>query len=666
MPLERLRSVFASKYCNAGKHRRSATTPATKMIQSTIYSPCSWGSTHEDFGCLRFLVWNGGAPGFTLTTSRESENSGCASISDENSELKVGTVTALNVWEAGIRPGDVLETVAGKKVHAMDTEAAIVLVKMSNSPSIIRFRSSNCGNRIRFDVVLARQKLGVVFMGDGIRDVPVVTRVVGQSTHNVNGDFSSPSRVRVGDVLVAVNSKDAIAAGLDMTTKYLETCPRPARLTFERHEREGWCDSQSASEESKEYTSRFKSSQKAIRRISLPTISREESDFRCRELSQALKAPRAHRSAYTCFQEEKNKCYQKLKSSDIVIEWMDGPLGLTLVEDAISGAAVVNRLTGKGSSANLELLRYGFELMSINGKRFESLALNDLCRDLLALPKPVILVFRSHECDDISGKDEVFERCSSLYQENPSDSGGALKRNAHYDSAATSALQRICPQQASSLRNQHEYEVIWTSSQLGLQLEIFHDKSGRTATARRQYPIVHKILKNSTLDLPSHAVGHFFVSINNWDTLGLNSTELRTLLRLASRPVVLRFRTQGNSSDHKQTLLATTFHEKDEESVYGRNETITSTYSILWSGGRLGVLFACYEDLNRENTLVVYVKHIGPGQARRSKVVAVGDILISINGRCLPPKPKFKKTMRSLTNLKHPVTLGFRRLIVRD
>ncbi|KAI9988063.1 hypothetical protein PInf_024323 [Phytophthora infestans] len=89
-----------------------------------------------------------------------------------------------------------------------------------------------------------------------------------------------------------------------------------------------------------------------------------------------------------------------------------------------------------------------------------------------------------------------------------------------------------------------------------------------------------------------------------------------------------------------------------------------SAYSILWCEGKLGLVFGCYEDADRQNTLVVYVKHIGSGQAQKSKLVAVGDILRSINGQDLPPKQKFKKTMRSLLKTKQPVTLGFRRLLV--
>ncbi|EEY61852.1 uncharacterized protein PITG_13805 [Phytophthora infestans T30-4] len=440
----------------------------------------------------------------------------------------------------------------------MDTEAAIVLVQMSKTPSILRFRSSTHSKRVRFDVLLGRQKLGVFFTGDGSHDVPVVTRVGRQDIQTFNSDSSSSSGIRLGDILVAVNGKDAVASGLSMTTKYLATCPRPVRLTFERDANEDtdWFDSQTASEESGERPGRSFSLRRAIPSMTMPVVTREAASFRCKE--------------------------------DVLIEWKFGPLGLTLFEDAISGAPIVNRLTGKGSSPKIERLEHGFLLYSINGVRTGSRPLDELYRYLLALPKPVLLVFRPPGSHDEDGSEH--SSCSS-------------------------------PLSTADI-----------SFNLGLQLEILHP-SAKDKSSTRYYPIVHQVLKESTLGLPNDAVGHLFVSVNNWSTSGLSTTELRTLLRVAAKPAVLRFRRQ-------------------------------EAYSILWCEGKLGLVFGCYEDADRQNTLVVYVKHIGSGQAQKSKLVAVGDILRSINGQDLPPKQKFKKTMRSLLKTKQPVTLGFRRLLV--
>eukprot|EP00644_Phytophthora_capsici_P009748 jgi/Phyca11/118065/e_gw1.35.98.1 len=456
----------------------------------------------------------------------------------------------------------------------MDTEAAIVLVQMSKSPSIIRFRSPTKGNCVRFDVLLGRQKMGLFFTGDSSHDIPVVTRI---GTQSIRGTSASPSGVRPGDILVAVNGTDTVAAGLEMTTKYLDTCPRPARLTFERasNDDNGWFGGQSPNEESMEHRKRSLMPMRMIRATA---------SLRCREF---------------------------LKS--VLIEWKSGSLGLTLMEDAISGAPVVNRLTGKGSAINLERLQHGFELHSINGVRTEGRCLDDLYQDLLRLPKPVRLVFRPPESDDTSEED----------------------RNS---GASSPSL---------------EYEVTWTSTRLGLKLEIPHSSAQETVkVSRRQYPIVHKVLKESTLGLSSAAVGDLFISVNNWSTSGLSTTELRTLLNVATRPAVLRFRRQAALPD---------FHNGE---VLHRNSTLTSAYSILWSEGKLGIVFGCYVDGDRQNALTVYVKHVGPGQAQQSKLVTIGDILHSINGQDLPPKQKFKKTMRKLIKSKQPVTLGFRRLLV--
>ncbi|KAG1688621.1 hypothetical protein DVH05_003546 [Phytophthora capsici] len=605
MPLDRLRSATFSRRLEAG-------------------GSSSWSSIHEDFTSLRFLVWTGGDPGFTLTTARGSEESGAVFASDEDADLIVDRVTAKKVWDAGIRPGDVLETVSDKRVHTMDTEAAIVLVQMSKSPSIIRFRSPTKGNCVRFDVLLGRQKMGLFFTGDSSHDIPVVTRI---GTQSIRGTSASPSGVRPGDILVAVNGTDTVAAGLEMTTKYLDTCPRPARLTFERasNDDNGWFDGQSPNEESMEHRKRSLMPMRMIRATA---------SLRCREFLKSL-IPAAH------LPKQQSESHETLSS--VLIEWKSGSLGLTLMEDAISGAPVVNRLTGKGSAINLERLQHGFELHSINGVRTEGRCLDDLYQDLLRLPKPVRLVFRPPESDDTSEEDR-----------NSGASSPSLEVPSNAQRLGQPGLcHALGPRQPVCDGEQYEYEVTWTSTRLGLKLEIPHSSAqGTVKVSRRQYPIVHKVLKESTLGLSSAAVGDLFISVNNWSTSGLSTTELRTLLNVATRPAVLRFRRQAALPD---------FHNGE---VLHRNSTLTSAYSILWSEGKLGIVFGCYVDGDRQNALTVYVKHVGPGQAQQSKLVTIGDILHSINGQDLPPKQKFKKTMRKLIKSKQPVTLGFRRLLV--
>ncbi|OWZ09116.1 hypothetical protein PHMEG_00018235 [Phytophthora megakarya] len=481
----------------------------------------------------------------------------------------------------------------------MDPEAAIVLVQMSKSPSIIRFRSPTRGARVRFDVLLGRQKLGVFFTGNGVHDIPVVTRI--SSNQGFSSDSSaSPLGARLGDVLVAVNGKDTIPKGLSMTMKRLETSLRPVRLTFERaandHNTDGLFSSQTASEGTKETRRGSLALRNVFPNVTISGFTRETASSRCREFMRSL-VPAGVHSTQPRLQGAGKRTDSHGASRDILIKWKSGPLGLTLVEDVISGVPVVNRLTGKGSTANMEHIQHGFQLYSINGEPSEGYVLDDLCQDLLTLPKPVELVFRPPQSDRTSEEDNNSEHTSLI-------------------------------------RHQYEYEVVWTATQLGLQLEIPHTSEQQSADkTRRQYPIVHKVLKETTLDLPNDAVGHLFISINNWSTAGLSTIELRTLLRLATRPAVLRFR---------------------------RPEA----YSILWSEGKLGITFGCYDDADHHNKMVIYVKHIGPGQALNSKLVAIGDILRSINGQDLPPKQKFKKTMRSLVNTRQPVTLGFRRLLV--
>ncbi|GMF15996.1 unnamed protein product [Phytophthora lilii] len=658
MTLDRLRNALFFK----PQHQRNSAA-ASAMTNLSEYRRSSWSSTHEDFTRLRFFVWTGGDPGFTLTTNLwQSDDAVDAFSCDEDAELRVDCVTASKVWDAGIRPGDVLETVANKRVHTMDTEAAIVLVQMSRSPSIVRFRSPKSSKRMRFDILLTNQKLGLALTGDGSSDIPVVTRLM--RAHN--REASASVGVRLGDVLVAVNGMDAIAAGLGSSIEYIERSPRPLRLTFERVSNDGcenqWLGSQVACEQSGEQRRGTLSLRSAI--PAMVSSTRETARLRCKSFLHSLMPSGVQFGTGNPARDHALNISEA--RGDVLIEWENGPLGLTLLEDVISGAPVVNRLTGKGSSANMERLQHGFQLYSINGVRTEGRALKAICKELMMAPKPVSLIFRPPSFDDDSEEGNLSETSPmSPSLKSPSSSPSiqtGLDTDDHQASRA-SAVKHCGPQQPSSIRNQHEYEVVLATNQLGLELEIPHT----SASTRGRYPIVHKILKESTLGLPSDAVGHLFVAINNWCTSGLSTTELRTLLQVATKPAVLRFRKHEGLPGFQRTFVSLSSHDDDKE-ILGTgigNSTIGSAYNILWSEGELGITFGCYQDADRRNALVVYVKHIGPGQAQNSKLVALGDILCSINGHELPPRQKFKKTIRALLkSSKQPVTLGFRRLLV--
>ena len=299
----------------------------------------------------------------------------------------------------------------------------------------------------------------------------------------------------------------------------------------------------------------------------------------------------------------------------------------------------------------------------------------------MTLPKPVTLVFRpllSNDTSDDSSESQcsVTSPSSSTIPDVPGSDEIELDGDAHQTLATTSAAPHRYPEAASSAREQYEYEVVWTSTRLGLKLDMPYDSKLQSASkdktdgrdTRRRYPIVHQILKESTLGLPPDAVGHSFVSINNWRTFGLTAEELRTLLGAASKPAVLRFRRRDALLRSQPTALPTSLHTAtattdDGSTTDDREATFGSAYSIRWSEGKLGIVFGCYEDANSHDALVVYVQSIGPGQALKSTLVDVGDLLHRIDGRDLPPKQNFKKAMRKLINAStsRPVTLGFRR-----
>ncbi|RLN86992.1 hypothetical protein BBJ28_00015030 [Nothophytophthora sp. Chile5] len=656
----------------------------------------SWSSASVEFAELRFYVWTGGDPGFTLTTSSDiADGATCTSLDDEDAEMRVETVTAPNVWLAGVRPGDVLETVANMRVHTMDAEAAIVLVQMSKSPSVVRFRSPTSGKRVRFDMLLGNQKLGVAFTGDGVHDIPVVSRITDRRrTGSQSGDSgASSSGMRLGDVLVAVNGMDAIAAGLDRMMRYVETCPRPLRLTFERAASEDSGDvwsgmasstrSQMASEQSGEQRGA------SVIRNAIAASgmrARATASLRCKEFLRSLMPSASSQlqlgNGSTADSPVVGNAHAGLTetSSEVLVAWHEGPLGLTLFEDDISGAPLVNRLTGKGSSSGMERLQHGFHLYSINGVRTEGRVLKELCRDLSTLPKPVQLLFRPPRYGDTSEEGEGSEHASFDSPPSSLSPNASFARKTELDADAhreltlrASVLENCYPQQSASRQVGSEYELLWTTPRLGLQLEIpdlsdtkkkTKKKSNDTLRARNRHPIIHKILRECALDLTPDTVGDLLVSVNNWRTSGLGTVELRALLQSATKPAVLRFRRCKTSPGFQTASLSSSSSASDGDGLSCSLSSIGATYNILWGEGELGITFGCYEDADRRNALVVYVKRIGPGQAKKSKLVAIGDLLRSINGQELPPKQKFKKTMRALTKVKQPVVLGFRRLLV--
>ncbi|KAI9914033.1 hypothetical protein PsorP6_005088 [Peronosclerospora sorghi] len=568
------------------------------MEHLSPYTSQSWSSTHQDFRRLRFFVWTGGDPGFTLTTAGDSL---CSVASDEYAELRVEHITSS---------------------------------KMSKTPSIIRLRSSTSNNRMRYDIMLKRPKLGVKFAGDGSHDIPIVVQKADRrlSLQGSHCDSISVSEICLGDVLVAVNGKDTVAAGLNMAMNYLKTCPRPVKLTFER-----------------------------------PVHDDNVND------GKKIKGQAAKNTCSTLSPLCQNHTNRSGREN-VVIKWEYGPLGVTMLEDAISGVPIVNRLTGKGSAANMERLQHGFYLHSINGSLVEGHSLNQIYRDLLMLSKPVTLVFFPPRSDDTSDASGEYQRNSDSWSSSIAfdrSSDRELEPDAHRATVTASSAHR-CSEQVSSIRDEYEYEVVWTSTRLGLQLKMLHNSNQKSAKkdkavqkpTRCQYPIIHQVLEESTLDLPSDAVGHLFVSINNWCIAGLGVSELRTLLGATSKPALLRFRRREGIPGFQRTFLSTSSYDTDETSMHRRKRSFGSLYSILWSQGKLGIVFGCFEESDQPNTLTVYVKSIGPGQAQKSKLVGIGDILCSINGRELPPKQHFKKNLRSLVHTMQPVTLVFRRVTI--
>ncbi|GAB9466985.1 hypothetical protein Gpo141_00004345 [Globisporangium polare] len=684
--------------------------------QARLNASKAWNSQNEHFNRLKFYVWTGGSPGFTLKRIAEGEKTG---------QLAIKAVANLSAWSTGIRPGDILESVSGACVQGMDPEEAMSLLETSDAPVVLRFSAFTSGSTAfdfpqRFRVTLGNQRLGVQFMGDGKEAVPVVTRIPSSRIANLPA-------IRLGDVLVAVNHVDAIALGLEDAMAVITASPKPMKLTFQRLSSElGTSELRST-----DLTAKASSSQHQQQRQGHQQHINSRRG-RCSQTRSSLCAPPppaardfiSRRSRVRSMvelgrmsaTEDIDLAFADLdtavgdtggpKASEVIrarigevvlIVWREGPLGLTLFEDDISGLPLVNRLTGKGSSAGLERLQHGFLLDSVNGVKTEGQNFLSLCQGLSSMQKPVTLLFRTAPKHGFGDNESfTFSVYSSSHQ------------------SSSDQAESVCLRQTTSLPRSRgdkelrddEYELLWHAGEkLGLVLGTQSRNQSRDSTVSAagcdstgQPPVVVKIQPSCPLRFQEDAMGDAIVAVNNLRTEGLGRKDVRLLLESASKPALLRFRSHNRSSsspsclEHRRTASLSSessgcadsercdfaFGESDDESDDERDSgapggksdsarSFATSYNLLWSTGHLGLTFSSYEDSDCENEIVVFVKCIGRlGHAKRTRLVRVGDRLASVHGKRVEVANQraFHELMRSLATKSKPVVLGFQRPMV--
>lgn len=373
----------------------------------------AWDHQNAYFNRLKFFVWTGGTPGFSLTMTSGDRQPG-----DQSAErVSIEAITNIDAWDAGLRPGDVLESVSGISVRDMTKAEALSLVMTSDISSVLRFSSQQdavlCTPE-RFEVMLDNQKLGVALIGDGEELVPVVHRIA-----NREGKSQAPSSsnlLHLGDALVAVNDADAIALGIDKTMAIVAAAPRPMKLIFQRVSNDLCSSARNTTDLSASSSQSDHHHGRSLRfsAMSPPKSSRARSRDLIRSMIDTeLSSPEDIDIALEFDDEKepepKNDTHEELRSrADLLIVWRQGPLGLTLHEDDITGLPVVNRLTGKGTSAGIERVQHGFRLKSVNGVSTERESFTELCKRLANMEKPVFLLFKPPEQDGFASDDDSY------------------------------------------------------------------------------------------------------------------------------------------------------------------------------------------------------------------------------------------------------------------
>ncbi|KAF1321125.1 hypothetical protein FI667_g12140, partial [Globisporangium splendens] len=633
----------------------------------------SWDSRNGYFRRLKFYVRTDERPGFSLTMSNVTGAHDTRSESGET-RISIAAISSIDAWDAGLRPGDLLESVADTCVRGMSTKGAMTLARNCARGSVLRFSTPQDGSLCtpeRFDVVLGHQKLGVAFVGDGAELIPVVHRILKQGGDNVNVSSSEcHPNLHLGDVLVAVNGIDAIALGVDKAMALVASAPRPITLAIQRvsnethfpqHDCEAKSISSSSSSDrhSQKILSRLHSRRLVRSIIDTELSSPEEVDiaFEFDDDKESIDLTKTVRASHS-------SCVDH-SGDDILIVWKHGPLGLTLQEDDISGLPIVNRLTGKGTSTGIERVHHGYLLDSVNGVKTERESFAALCARLAKMEKPVLLAFKPPNehgvyCEDAESyafsatSSSRSSSCSSSSSRLSSDSFGDNQVSRHRATQQKSILD-MC--YAGKLRGKaplgkNEYELRWhAGEELGLVL-------GKHPM--QQLPYIRNIQSSSTLDFGGrNAVGDTLVAVNNLETHGLPWQEVRLLLQSATRPTMLRFRRHQCDSDDASSTSST-----DSKSQMSKQSCPTS-FNLLWATGHLGITFSSYVDSDNGDATVIVVKCVKQGHARQTGLVAIGDRLVAVNGKPVARNDEsFHYTMDMLKTMSKPVVLGFQRPMI--
>ncbi|OQS02497.1 hypothetical protein THRCLA_05142 [Thraustotheca clavata] len=508
-------------------------------------------------------------------------------LQSDGDRLVVCSITSPWVWMQGIRPGDSLERIGGIATFDLAPDSAFCCLYRADLPTVLRFRSKKRVDRTTIEVLYPIDgRLGVTFAGDGPQDIPIVNRLLPQMRlEKYSNEMTS---LECGDILVAVNTDyDSIQHGLTKSLRHIAESPKPLVLYFQRLVVDD-----------------------EIMPPPQPEVAEDSED---EERISAAATPNII---------SLNATTLTAGRGEVCIIWRASNLGLSFVECTTTGLMQVHRLTGKGETPLVDQVRPGYLLTSISGIAVEPFQLSRNCELLSSSSKPCLLLFKPPKTR-VSRPLTLFE-------------GRASNRVS-----SRTFVRQLCQP------SEHEYEVIWSASPLGLTFGFIRIHSIKT-------PFIKRIKATCRLQLRSDPTTHRLIAVNNITTSGLSSTELARLLKCARFPIVLRFRNSKGDDEANNLSLppSNRISGSDSDDSY----TPSTSYALVWRDGSLGLTFEPCD------AAIAAVKRISPqGVASQMNNVAIGDVLVHINGQVIPKNQSFKVTMALLVGMPKPVTLGLMR-----
>lgn len=413
-------------------------------------------------------------------------------------EWVVDRISSQETWEhGGIRPGDVLESIAEVPVRDLCVREVHTLLTSLKPASILRFRVDVPYDQCRLAkfrfVLRGSEKLGVLVTSNGPDCIPVV--------HSFSQDLKVASkRIQLGDVLVAVNDVQVIGLGLQKVVDLVSRSPRPVSLMFQR-----WAHDQCSP--------------------------------KCCAFVRTQRKPSLPARINDYAKSSKDTKFSSTHETKVVIVWRGGSLGVTLIRDSVTGQPMVNRLTGKGTPNGLHRLYHGCILTSINSVSTSGRRFRDVTLELSLAAKPLELVFVQPSHSSVVSS---VERSGSSHSESIKSSTSDISSLCSFADSECSVSHD--PVEFGDSTESSVFNVEWREGELGVQFccQLRYDGG----TVEEDHEIVVGSVEPQPTVFPSTLIapGDHLLAVNGVRLASDRSfVDTMTALKMEPKPVVLTF-----------------------------------------------------------------------------------------------------------------------------